>query len=115
MAQTRQGSGLATYGTLTGTGAVINLQLGFVPQYFRLVNTTTLKTYEWVHGMTADYAFETETASGNNVYQSGGFTEYESPQPTVSSGTTPSTGGAGISIGTGCQALNNACFYVAIA
>lgn len=38
-------------GKLTGTGATINVDIGFKPCYIRIVNETQLNVSEWVEGM----------------------------------------------------------------
>lgn len=41
-------------GTVTGTGAAINISLGFIPDYVRIVNVTDGDTiHEWFYGMGA--------------------------------------------------------------
>ena len=41
-------------GTVTGTGVAINISLGFIPDYVRIVNVTDGDTiHEWFYGMGA--------------------------------------------------------------
>jgi hypothetical protein len=42
-------------GQVTGTGAVISVNIGFAPKYVRLWNETALKTAECFDGLTAGY------------------------------------------------------------
>ncbi len=50
-------------GTYTGTGAAINIQLGFVPQDIYVVNETDGDEYwQWMDGMTDGHAIHTSTA-----------------------------------------------------
>lgn len=102
-------------GAFTGVAAASNLELGFIPQYFRLINTTTKKEFIWVKGMTAGYAFKIETTTADNAYiTSNGFTEYTGGAPTVSSGTTPGAS-TGITLGTAVQTTSDVCFWLAFA
>jgi hypothetical protein len=72
-------------GTITGTGAAINLNLGFVPSRIRLLNITTLTSgvgifdSEWFYGMTNATA-HTITTAGIPVHAltaANGFTPYQ--------------------------------------
>lgn len=102
-------------GAFTGVSTASNLVIGFIPQYFRLINTTTKLEFIWVKGMTAGYAFKIETTTGDNTYiTSNGFTEYSGGSPTVSLGTTPGNS-SGITLGTGVQTTSDVCFWMAIA
>ena len=117
MATAVQNSSMIKTGTFTSAAtAAYNLVLGFIPQYFLLINTTAVKRFEWIHGMTAAYVFTTETAASNNAYTtSNGFTEYTGATgPTVSSGTTPGNS-TGITMGTAVHSSGDVCFYLAIA
>lgn len=50
-------------GTVTGTGAAINVPLGFVPDYVRVVNVTDADQIdEWFSGMTDGTSIQTNTA-----------------------------------------------------
>ncbi len=40
-------------GTYTGTGAAINVSVGFIPDYVLIVNTTAPAADVWFNGMTA--------------------------------------------------------------
>lgn len=100
-------------GALTGAAAATNLELGFLPSAFLLINTTKKKVYLYEKSMTAAYYFSIETTTGDNTYgTSGGFTAYTGSEPTVSLGT---TGGKtqGLTIGTTILSQNDVCFYMA--
>lgn len=46
-------------GSYTGTGAAIDVQLGFTPDYVKIWNETDGdETYEWFSGMTAGHALK---------------------------------------------------------
>lgn len=46
-------------GTVEGTGAAINISLGFTPSYIRVVNTEDGDTiHEWFNGMTDGHAIK---------------------------------------------------------
>ena len=66
-------------GSFTGTGADYNLELGFIPSWFRAVNITDGDVaWEWFKGMTDGYAFKagnhaatqfsTETSNGISAF-----------------------------------------------
>lgn len=76
-------------GTVTGTGAVINISIGFVPDYFKIINITDGdRIDEWFRGMTDDTSIETLLAVALNAAD--GISEYagsDSAAPGVSIGT----------------------------
>ena len=45
----------ASYVTeITSTGAATNVSIGFIPNYVRVINETSNKTFEWFKGLTDD-------------------------------------------------------------
>lgn len=73
-------------GSYTGTGAAINIELGFVPDYVRIINTTDGDiSWEWFNGMGAGDAFQTinvvdsgsSGAAGMSVITANGVDTYE--------------------------------------
>lgn len=52
---TSQSQGMANVatGSFTGAGAAVDVDLGFVPRYVKLINVTDRTTYELVEGMAA--------------------------------------------------------------
>lgn len=77
-------------GTYTGTGAAINVSIGFVPDYVRIVNVTDGDyTMEWFNGMTAGTSIDTAAAVAANTAD--GITAYVG---------TPGGVGAGFTVGT---------------
>lgn len=52
-------------GTYTGTGAAINISLGWVPDWVRIVNATDgTNVSEWFNGMAAASAISVVTTAG---------------------------------------------------
>lgn len=77
-------------GTVIGTGAAINVSLGFVPDYVRVVNVTDADQIdEWFSGMTDGTSIQTNTAvatrasNGISAYAGSGAT---APGFTIGSG-----------------------------
>ena len=63
------------YGTVTGTGAAINVELGWIPDYVKVFNITDADQYdEWVKGMTDGTSIQTNTAVATR--SSNGISEY---------------------------------------
>ena len=68
--------GIAT-GTYTGTGSSINVVLGWVPDYLRIINITDGDvTSEWFAGMTDGTSVDTAAAVASNA--SGSISKLES-------------------------------------
>lgn len=77
-------------GTVTGTGAAINIQLGWVPDYVKVINYTDGDTiHEWFNGMTAGHAIKTDTAVAKIT--ANGITAYEGTAAANSKGFTIGT------------------------
>ena len=74
-------------GTYTGDGAAQNIELGFVPNYVRIVNVDGASVDEWFSGMTdaTSYTNATDAAAG---------AVRAAPE-----GVTPNVGSAGVSAG----------------
>ncbi len=50
-------------GVVTGTGAAINIELGWIPDYVKVVNITDADQIdEWFNGMDAGTSIQTNTA-----------------------------------------------------
>lgn len=80
-------------GTYEGTGAAVNIALGFVPDYMRIWNVEDGDiSWEWFNGMTAAYACQTTNHADTqlSVITSNGFTEYVGSS-TVAEGMTVGT------------------------
>lgn len=55
-----------TIGSFTGTGAAVNVELGFVPDYIRIINVTDGDNiWEWFKGMTNGHAIFTRAVVDN--------------------------------------------------
>lgn len=79
--------------TYTGTGAAINVQIGFVPDYVRIVNITDGDyTMEWFNGMTAGTSIDTAAAVAANAAD--GITAYAGTSGGNSAGFTVGTDGS---------------------
>lgn len=78
-------------GTVEGTGAVINISLGFKPKWVRLLNVDGLVTCEWNASMPDASGLITKTAGTLSRILVGGVTPYDG----VAGGA-----GAGFTIGT---------------
>lgn len=63
-------------GTVTGTGAALNISIGFIPDHVLVVNGSGAETLEWFSSMAAASAFKTVTAGTRSVISSGGITAF---------------------------------------
>lgn len=80
-------------GTYTGTGAAINIELGFVPSYFRTINITDGDAgITWFAGMAAGTGI-TEGAALATL-ASNGITVYPGTRADKSAGVTVGTSGS---------------------
>ena len=80
-------------GTYTGTGAAINLQLGFIPTYFRTINITDGNAgITWFDGMAAGTGITEGSALA--TLGSNGITKYEGTAAGDSAGLTVGTAGS---------------------
>ena len=74
-------------GSYTGTGAAINVAIGFTPAYVKVWNDTDRDEYwEWCTGMAAGTAIATSTAVA--TLASNGITAYAGASGTTSAGFT---------------------------
>lgn len=55
VAATSQSAGMANVatGSFTGAGAIVDVDLGFVPRYIKFVNVTDRTIFEYMEGMAA--------------------------------------------------------------
>lgn len=66
-------------GTYTGTGAAVNIELGWTPDYVKVVNVTDGDEYwEWFAGMTAAHAIYTRSVTDNATTGNAGITRITS-------------------------------------
>lgn len=85
-------------GSVTGTGAALNVELGFEPSYVRVVNISnaTTASLEWIEGMAAANAIKeieivdsgTTALSSINVVTTDGISRYAGAISTAAKGFT---------------------------
>lgn len=75
-------------GTVEGTGAAINIALGFTPEYVRIVNQDGLVTAEWFNTMTAAHVAKRVTAGTMTAPTSLGVSPYAGSAGTTAVGFT---------------------------
>lgn len=78
-------------GVVTGTGAAINIELGWIPDYVKVFNITDAdQTDEWVKGMAAGTSIQTNTAvvtrATNGISEYAGTLADKKPGFTIGSG-----------------------------
>lgn len=96
--------GSVATGTYTGTGAAINVQIGFVPAYIRIINITDRdETYEWFDTMPAGTAVK--TAAAVETQAANGISPYLG---------TRGGNGAGFTVGTAISESAKVFAYVAV-
>jgi hypothetical protein len=114
-------------GKLTGTGAEITVNLGFVPTYVKVINRTKIGTHgnivalEWFEGMTAGHSLQYKcidaanaTAAFNiNSVTTGGILPVKT-ENTYASGVLTTAGIMGFSIPAGFQSASDELYYVAM-
>lgn len=92
-------------GTYTGTGAAINVQIGFVPDYLLIANITDGDyIMQWFNGMAAGTSIDTAAAVASN--SADGVTAYTG---------TRAGDGAGFTVGTDGSENGKVYRYFAIA
>ena len=65
-------------GTYTGTGAAVNVSLGFVPAKVEIFNETDGDDrWVWFKGMTDGHAYQSAAAGTNSKITSNGVSEYD--------------------------------------
>lgn len=74
-------------GTVEGTGAALNVALGFVPDYVRLWNADGDTVIEWSSGMTDGHGIKS-TATGPAAITADGISAYEGAQASEGAGFT---------------------------
>lgn len=89
-------------GTVTGTGAAINVELGWEPDYVRIVNITDADQIdEWFKGMAAGTSIQTNAAVATRA--TNGITTFAGS----------STVGAGFTIGSDISESAKVLYYLA--
>lgn len=78
-------------GTVEGTGAAINLELGFTPSYVQLINIDGDASLVWTDTMTDGEGYKTVAAGTNAQIATGGITPYAGAEGSASVGITIGT------------------------
>jgi len=63
-------------GSYTGTGAAIDLSLGFVPEYVEITNIATGETWKWFASMPAGSAIAEATSGAKSRINANGVSPY---------------------------------------
>lgn len=93
-------------GTITGTAAPINVELGFIPDSVDIFNITNATHIKWVRGMGDGKGMKTVAAGTQSFAAEGGITPYDGSAATV---------GKGFTIGNDAQLNANGATLVYIA
>lgn len=80
---------ITKFGSVTGTGAAINVSVGFVPDYVKVINDTAGASIEWFSGMTDGHGYKRVAAGTGTKITSGGISDF----------TGSSTAGEGFTLG----------------
>jgi hypothetical protein len=92
-------------GKVVGTGAALNVSLGFIPDWVKIVNYTDgTRTDEWFEGMTDGHSIATITTAGPVKNTSNGISPY------AGSATLPK----GFTIGSAISTSGKDLYYVAM-
>lgn len=91
-------------GTYTGTGAAVNVSVGFVPDFVQIVNITAPAVDEWFSGMTA----------GTSVTITGAAAIRAAPGGVTAFLGTAATAGQGFTVGAALSTNASVYRYVAI-
>ncbi|GAB5434792.1 MAG: hypothetical protein EpisKO_41620 [Epibacterium sp.] len=75
-------------GEVEGTGSAINVELGFTPDYVKLINTDGDALLEWTSAMADGEGYKTVAAGTNAKIATGGVTPYEGVTATAAKGFT---------------------------
>lgn len=63
-------------GTVTGTGAALNVSLGFSPDHVTVINDTTNDRLEWYSSLPAGNAYKRLAAGGGSKITTGGISQF---------------------------------------
>lgn len=63
-------------GKITGTGAALNVEIGFIPSRVEIINETNLAKFSWDSNMTDGYAFKQITNGTLSLITTGGISDY---------------------------------------
>ena len=65
-----------TTGSIVGTGAAINVSLGFIPEWVEVLNVTTIGGIEWHAGMGNGFGLKTISTGVRTVITTLGISAY---------------------------------------
>lgn len=91
-------------GTYTGNGSAVNISVGFIPDYVRIVNITAPAVDEWFSGMTA----------GTSVTTTGTAAVRAAPNGITAFAGSAAVAGQGFTVGAGLSTNASVYRYVAI-
>lgn len=84
--------GQIAYGSVEGTGAAINVSLGFTPVYVKCVNIDDAggltPEFEWISGMAAANAIKVTDTVTRNLVTSNGISTYAGSEGSAAKGFT---------------------------
>lgn len=75
-------------GTVEGTGAAINMELGFTPSFVRLINIDGDASLDWMSSMADGEGYKTVAAGANAQIATNGITPYAGAEGSASVGFT---------------------------
>lgn len=75
-------------GTVTGTGAALNVSLGFKPSYVKILNDTAGDSLEYYDSMADGSAYKRVAAGTGTKITSGGISQYAGASPSTPRGFT---------------------------
>lgn len=78
-------------GTVEGTAAAINVELGFTPAYVKLINIDGDATLDWTEDMADDEGYKFVAAGTNAQIATGGITPYAGSAASAAKGFTIGT------------------------
>ncbi len=100
-------------GSYTGTGAAINLSLGFVPDHIEVFNVTDGDDrWEWFAGMTAGHALYQRSVTDNAATGNAGMSRITANGITAYPGS--GTASPGITVGTALSESGKTFYYKAV-
>lgn len=102
-------------GTLSGTGAAMNIECGFIPRYVKIINMNDAgaldpPTMEWIYGMAAATGVKlVGTTTAYSQLGSNGITAWAGAEPmaALSAGTVATTAGSAAITGSGTKFLTD--------
>lgn len=77
--------------SLSGTGAALNVELGYTPRYVKVVNATTLVQHEWFDDMADGTSVATAATGARTLNGANGISKYPGVAGSNSRGVTIGT------------------------